>query len=132
MKKLSKDHVAQINQLLETLQKKAEKLTAAVETYNRAVQDAFSRVETVQHEYNEAVVAINDWKSDTISEMSDYQSEHSDKWQEGENGQKYQAFIDAWEGLEDVEESDLDSPEDLEFESPEGVLEGYPKSPDDL
>lgn len=125
MKRISKDDSARINECIARLETElgglAEKhaiMASAIEDYN-AVIDA----------YNGVLEEARGIANDIASEIDAYISERSDKWQEGDTGQAYGAWKDAWEGLDltdldVVEESDLPEPDHVD------ELNNLPSEPD--
>lgn len=92
-------------------------MARAVEAAKEAILAVGVAVAAKVNTYNEAVQAANDWRQARAEEMEAYQSERSEKWQEGDAGSAYQSWLDAW-GEELVEiEVDLDL--DFEIEAPE-------------
>src|SRR5215472_12098154 len=103
MKKLSKVQNTELQTHLDAL---AEKKTA---------------IETAWEEFEEkhgALAEAIEWRDGIIQEMSDYQAERSDKWQEGDAGQAYQEWIDEWEGLDLTE---IEVPELGEMPEPDHI-----------
>jgi hypothetical protein len=83
-------------------------------------EDTDTRTATVaQDAYNEAVADANAWLGEIASEIDDYISERSEKWQDSERGQAYRAWHEVFTAeLEDVE---LDEPDVLELETGDQV-----------
>jgi len=100
MKKLSKEQVARRNALAVDLQYKID-----------AVGEAVS-------ELNAMIVQINTFAEEVRQEQSDYFDERSEKWQEGDGGTEYCAWMTEWEFALDelsdpTDDVDLDGFESL-------------------
>lgn len=85
------------------------KLTVAQQNERLRIQALLNKkkelVEDAIAAYNEALVEAESFCSDIAERMSDYQSERTDKWQEGEKGDAYQTWMDEW--TPDFSELDL-------------------------
>jgi len=62
---------------------------------------------------NAKIREAGEWAEGLFSDMQSYYDERSDKWQEGDAGQSYDAWKSEYESL-DVDEVDIEFPEDLE------------------
>ncbi len=76
MKKLTKDHL-----------KRRTELALALDDAYRALTEAAEK-------YNEALATAREFIEDVVSEMSDYQSERSEKWTESDAGSAYENWTD--------------------------------------
>lgn len=122
MKKLSKDQLKQRDELDSQLIEKGQAVKDAIDEFNTALTEAYKAVETAQEEYNAAVEAANEFVTEISGEMETYHGERSDTWQEGDAGQAYQSWIDAWSAELDPCElempSELDEPDALPGDAP--------------
>lgn len=110
MKKLSKDDRATRDRLMADLEIKA----AAIEEAWSMVEGAHEQLGLAMSEYNSIVADAVLWRDEMVQQMTDYQSDRSEKWQEGDAGQAYQGWLDEWESadLDAIEIPDLpDQPE---------------------
>jgi hypothetical protein len=87
-----------------------------------------------RHRYNGALETLKAIYADIATEARDYYEERSEKWQEGEAGEQYSAWLDTLENadLEDIDlelADDLDEPDHPDFDDPEGLPA---ESPDDM
>jgi len=114
MKKLSKVQNTELQTHLDAL---AEKKTA-IETAWEEFEEKHGALAEAIGEYNLALASVIEWRDGIIQEMSDYQAERSDKWQEGDAGQAYQEWIDEWEGLDLTE---IEVPELGEMPEPDHI-----------
>ena len=105
MKKLNKTQLAELAAHVTELVNKKQEID---ESWDK-IGEAYEAFESAIGEYNTALASVTEWRDDIVQQMSDYQSERSDKWQEGEAGQQYQSWIDEWEGLslDEVELPDM-------------------------
>jgi len=105
MKKLNKAQNTELQEWITKLgdaKQKMEDAYGELEEKHGILADAIG-------EYNGIVTDIGGWRDQLVGEMEDYQSERSDKWQEGDAGQQYESWIDEWRGLEfeEIEVPDL-------------------------
>ncbi len=129
MKSLSKPQLRERDELDTKLNQNAQLLRDAVVAFNAAMTESFKDVEAARDAYNQAVVDANEWQSNIVSDMESYQSDRSEKWQEGEEGQASQSWMD--EFGEELEELDLPLPEDMESpDLAESPLAERPERPD--
>ena len=96
MKRLSKAQETSVDDLIGDVRDNERKLveahaemSAAVDNYNDAVA-----------EYNAAATAVQEFRDEVVGDMEAYRDDRSERWQEGDAGQAYQAWIDEWQGLE--------------------------------
>lgn len=94
MKRLNKKQAAQLTEL-----------TDAVETAKIAVDE---KVE----ELNDAIVKLEGFRQEMRDDMESYYEEKSERWQEGDNGQMYYDWMNAWDQeVTEVESPDVEVPE---------------------
>jgi hypothetical protein len=111
MKRLDKHQLGQQADFVASLKIKSVAVRMAWEEFALA----HSKLVGIIEEYNEAVGDAAMWRDEIVSDMSNYQSERSEKWMEGEAGQAYQEWIDEWEAaeLESLETPEM--PDELEY-----------------
>lgn len=126
MKKLSKDQKKRKEQLSKQLSEDHGVLQAAVERFNKVVEEQWAAVEDAQNQFNETLQAAKDFTEEIADAVDSYINEKSDKWQESEAAQNAMEWRDEWSGFEaDVEESALDKPETYEVvDDPGDTLDG--------
>lgn len=128
MKKLSKEQVAERNEHQNKVQEAWADLDKAVTAFNDAKREAWAKVEDAHTAYLEEVQAANEWRDGIATEASDYYGERSEKWQEGDAGSQYGAWVEAL-GNEFDEPDSLDEPDDLD--APEDVSDAIGEIPED-
>src|SRR5262249_9050748 len=94
-------------------------LQAAVERFNDGQREAWEPVVHAQSVVNTKIEEATQWRTDIAAEMDEYLTERSEKWQESERGQAYQAWRDEYE--EEMDAIELDEPPDIELEEPDEV-----------
>lgn len=111
MKRLDKHQLGQQADFVASLEIKSVAVSMAWEEFALA----HSKLVGIIEEYNEVVGDAAMWRLEIVSDMSNYQSERSEKWMEGEAGQAYQEWIDEWEAaeLESLETPEM--PDELEY-----------------
>ena len=122
--KLNKQESARKSELLVALQTEQAKLEDALRVYNEEASTAFGRLEAAKIAYNEALEAARSFAEDIASEQRTDYDDHSEKWQEGENGTAAEEWVSSWEDVE-LDGLELEEPEALELETPQTeVFEG--------
>ena len=108
MKKLNKEHLkrkAEPSKALASagaaLEESAAKLNAAIEAHNELAAA-----------YNAAIEEAKEWCEEVVSEIDDYVSERSEKWQEGDAASALEEWKSQFEnfdpeGAEEVEEIEV-------------------------
>lgn len=98
MLKLKKADLKKKQECLAALKQTFADLKQAVENYNESrEEDDWDEVSACVTSYNEAVEEANNFISARHDDMDEYYSGRSDTWQEGENGDAYSEWMDAWE-----------------------------------
>lgn len=125
MKKLSKDDRATRDRLVADLEIKS----AAIEEAWTAFESAHEQLGLAIEEYNSVVADAGSWRDEMVQQMTDYQSDRSERWQEGDAGEAYQGWIDEWQNadLEGIEVPDL--PDQPEGEHRD-VIDNLPEEPE--
>ncbi len=103
MRKLSKDQVDQKAKIADDLDKA-----------HTAVGDAIDA-------YNVVLNAAREFAQEVVTEIDDYVSERSERWQAGDAASQYEEWKGEWEGFDH---------EDVE--TPESVLEDFEGLPEEL
>ena len=112
MTKLTKEQIKRREELAETIRKHKDTLNEAIDSFNGAIQTAWAEVNYALGDYNTAVNEANDFQQEIASEIDNFISDKSEKWQEGERGEAYTAWKEIWE--EELETFDLDQPDGLD------------------
>lgn len=115
MKSLSRDQLQTMNRLAEQLSETGEDLQEAIQRFNQHLRSANEEVQTLQDRFNELVQEAQSFVQTVHDEQEAYRDERSDRWQEGDAGQAYEEWMDAW-SIE-LEEVDLALPEEIEIDS---------------
>ena len=118
MNKLSKDQLADRDARLATLEETGKALLDAVDEYNKAIEDAFDKLDPLVKAYNVAVSDALEFAQEVATDIDDYIGDKSEKWQEGERGQAYIAWRDEWDGWS-LESVDISAPDAWELDMPE-------------
>jgi hypothetical protein len=147
MKKLSKVHLnnrdivtAALRETLQTFteavgeynteeQEAFEVLQTAITAYNERMVEAWEKVETAQTAHNESIDAANEWMGQIVSDIDEYMSGKSEKWQDGDAAQAYSEWKAAFE--EDLEQEDMEQPEQIEIEQPDELSLNSDEDPAD-
>lgn len=104
MKKISKLDLQRRNKIAEELKDAREKLEASL-----------AGLEEIYKVYNDAKQEAKAYCDDIAAQIEQYIGEKSEAWQEGENGQRWQSWMETYNGF-DIE---------LETEVPEFDEEDY-------
>lgn len=111
--KLTKDQKSRLDALEERRKAAFAKIDEAVETANEALSRAFGPVEAAINNYNEIVAEFNDGlRTDIESDLEDFISDKSEKWQEGERGQAVSEMHTQWQ----EEAAEISVPEEPKIE----------------
>lgn len=116
--KLNKTESARKNELLVALQLKQSALEDALRVYNEEASTAFGKLEAAKVSYNEALDEARSFAQDIASEQREDYDDHSEKWQEGDNGTSAQEWISQWEDV-DLDDLELEEPEEITLETPQ-------------
>jgi len=132
VKRLSKEQAKQKEVLVKAMLDQEDAYSVAVADYNEKVGLAWADLEQALCNYNSARGAVVDFMSEVAAEMEAYFDERSDAWREGEAGERYEVWRDAW-GEEPDREVEVDSPVSLD-ESDDNlsdILAGLPENLDE-
>lgn len=130
MNKLNKNHIEEKERIEGALRDAHEKVESAFEQYNLTMEEEWNKVREAVDAYNAHVSEANDFRGGIASDIEGYISDKTDKWQEGERGQAFLAWQEAFES-DDIEEIDMEKPDDLEVpENGADVFEQLPTEPD--
>jgi len=124
MKNLTKDQSNQKAKIARALHDVGEELADAVNRYNAQMSALYSPIEELQGRYNELILEAQGFLEGVQEEQEAYIEDRSDRWREGDAGQAYSEWADAWRiGLEEVEVYAPEPLDDLVLEEAELILE---------
>lgn len=130
MKKLSKTQLAEKQRLVDKLAEAKADLDAKIQKYNQTVAEAFKEVEDEVEAYNNVLQEVRDFTQGVVSEMEDYASGRSEKWQESDAGQQHEEWKTQWEAIDsDLEDYEAEEPEQLD--EPSSGIEEFENLPDE-
>ena len=127
MKKLTKEQLKERDALVSRLRDRRSDLETVLETYNAAVETAWGLVESAQTDFNDVIAEASEWMSNISSDIDEYTSGRSEKWQESDKASLYSNWKDAFDA--DLEEAEFEKPDDFELniEDSAEVLEQLPE-----
>lgn len=128
MKKLSKEWAKNRDEIIAKLEVAADKVNTEIEEYNHLIEDVGQRVTVAVGEYNELIGEAEAVIEDAKQEIRDYIDNRSVTWQEGERGQRYEAWYDELDSLS-VPSLDVVIPEPIEmpdFEARDVLTDDFP------
>ncbi len=119
MKRLKAKMVKRQDEIAYSLLRLADQIKDLVSQAQKGISVPEERVETLRTQYNESVVDAITFMESVHDAQEEYYYERSTRWQEGDSGQSYEQWMDAWNAdLEELEEVDLDEDADEpEFEA---------------
>ena len=97
--KLTKDEIAARKAITERLAEARNQFT-----------DAWADLETKLEDYNGALADLDQWRIDVVDRIQDEISDHSEKWQESDKGQKATDWVGEYESL-DLDQLALEMPD---------------------
>ncbi len=113
MKKLTKEQQALIDASIVALSKDRDEITELIEEYNEFVNEWGEKLEKKIEEYNDNINDLRGVYEGIAETAQEYFDERTENWQNSDNGQAYQEWI-----------NDLENPavEDFDFDIP-GIIE---------
>lgn len=132
MNRLSKTQLAEKARLLEQLQQAGSRLEEAVADFNRKVEEAKAPVDQAVEEYNAVLAEAKAFAEGIAADAQSHYDDKSEKWQEGERGQAYQAWIGEWENV-NLDDLEVELPAEVELPELSAVdeLDGIADEPGD-
>ncbi len=97
MKKLDKKQRAKLDKLQKAIAGEEPKLATAVAEFNAAVMAAFGKFRGQISEFERIAGEFDEFHYETTWAMTDFFGEQPEEWQEGEEGQTYQDWINVWD-----------------------------------
>lgn len=130
MKKLSKAQEHQRQSLCAEVEQKRDALEEQVQLFNHTLAEEWIKVEARLADVNDAIGSLNAFIDDITDEMDGYLSERSERWQESDVGQDYDAWKQQWQEAK-LSEAELEAPADVEMtEVPVEQVRDLPDSPE--
>lgn len=115
--KLDKGEVARKAALVEQLNAQYDILEEEISAYYVAENVLRRPVEEALEKYNEVVSDALGFAQDVAARAESEIDEKSEKWQEGEKCEAATGWKDAWESYTDLEELEIEWPEEFEIEA---------------
>lgn len=130
MKSLSKQQLQEKERIEGELREAFTKLEDAIEQYNLTLDQAWQAVQEAVDAHNAKVSEANDFASEVASDIESFVTDKSDKWQEGDRGQAYLAWQEAWNG--DMDEVDLEKPDEISVpeDNVADIFADFPNEPE--
>lgn len=126
MKSLSKADLARRDTILQSL----ATAYGDVEDAHRAMADAIASYNEMAVAYNDVVTEAQSFAEDVAGDIDGYMTEKSDKWLEGEKGEAYSVWLEAWQGFDAPElDTDVEIP-DLPDDEASAALEELAEQPE--
>jgi len=110
MKRIDKSTSLELAALLTAASDAADELDTAINKYNDAITPFADEVREALTSYNNARADLVARYQELGSDARDYYDERTERWQDGENGQQYLRWVEAFEEF-DIDEATLDLPE---------------------
>ena len=107
MNRLTKVQEKERAELVDRLRAWVSEIEQTLQVANEAIRMANESIEG----YNAVLAEAREWRDDRVSELDDYISGKSEKWQESERGS---AFSDWKDRIENLDLEDLDEIEEIE------------------
>lgn len=130
MKQLNKQHQKDVADALGACRDASNKLNAAITAYNEAMAPHKEAVEEALEEYNNKVGELKSVYEGIANDARGYFDERTERWQESETGQAYEEWVEQLEEL-DIEEVEIELPEEIDFPDDIPDLEGADFLPPD-
>jgi len=96
MNKLSKEDHIELDGFIATLTQESE----IVDSKLAGVQDKIGDLNNAIQAYNNTLKNVRDFRDGLVQKMKDHWESKTEDWQEGDEGETYQGWIDAWEEAE--------------------------------
>lgn len=115
--KISAGYLKRIDDACTDLRFAWEQLEAAVTEFNEEMQQKYQTdVVSLLDDYNAKVEEANELRGSIADDMQNYFDNKSEKWQESDKGQEYQAWMERWQ--EEFETVSIEEPTELDFDVP--------------
>jgi hypothetical protein len=130
VKALSKEQEKEKAELVDAIRAAHTKLEDALGVFNARLVEEQGDVQEKLDALNAKLQEASEWAEGVVSEMQDYYDERSEKWQEGDDGQNYDAWKDGYEDL-DFEDLKIDFPEEIGIPDCPSVADDLEALPDE-
>jgi hypothetical protein len=114
MNRLSKTQLAEKVRLLQQLRRVGSKVEEALADFNRKVEEAKAPVDQAVEEYNAVLAEAKAFAEGIAADAQSHYDDKSEKWQEGERGQAYQAWVSEWENV-NLDDLEVELPGEVEL-----------------
>src|SRR5262245_13509270 len=130
MNKLSKAQIVTRDTLCKALHETYEDLEDAIAKFTDAMETAWDAVQVAMDAHNQAIADTREFQQEIAQAIEEFIDDKSDKWREGDRGQAYSAWLDAWN--EELEDIDLAMPDGIEIDAGDqsDTLEQMPEEVD--
>jgi len=125
MKNLSKEQQQEIDNLAAEL----DTLSEEIDTEQDNARESIGKLNEKIQRYNNVVKNASDFRDGVVQTMKDYWASKEEDWQEGDEGEAYQGWIDAMEDLE-LNKLELVELSDLDERGHSAALSDLPPSPE--
>lgn len=120
MKKLTKEETVKKERLVAALRDAAGKVEDEIDALNAKLNDELLKpINAAIEKYNEAREEAEGFVTDLVSAMDDFASEKSEKWTDGEAGQAFESWKDAYESISLDEVEEVGAADIFEIQKPE-------------
>jgi len=107
MKKLRREYVKRIEEITEALRAAADAVDEKFDVVNDAVGDLNIAIDS----YNAVLEDARDLQGEVTASMDEYESDRSEKWQDGKAGHLFKAWQAGWA---DLDFEDLPNADEIE------------------
>ena len=129
--KLSKQQAVERNWLTEELRQQGKTLNAAIVAYNAAVGPASKALDEVVEEYNGILERARTLAGVVVDAAQEEFDSKSQRWQEGDKGNRVRSWIERWEiNLDGVDIDPFAPREEIDSEMDANVINELPVGPD--
>jgi hypothetical protein len=129
MQKLTKADLAARDALVAGLATRYAALEDAITDFNTQQRKAWAAVKAAQASYNDRIGEANTWMEGIAGDIEVYMAVRSEPWHDRDQGQAYEAWLEAFRLP--LDEIDLDVPDELELLDGDGGA-ALPDLPEDV
>lgn len=122
MKKIPKSYEAQRQELITKLTEAHDEINTAIKAFNEAMEEKREAVTDAVKAYNELIENAQELRDQIVQDISNFMAEKSDKWTEGETGQRYAHWLSVFESNLTLDEVTIDLPDEVEESTSDAVL----------
>jgi uncharacterized coiled-coil DUF342 family protein len=118
VKKISKEHAARLDEIIDNLREMEASVVTAVGGVNEQIEVVNAKI----GEYNALLEEAEGIRDEVVGQMDEYSNERSEKWQEGDTGSAFNDWKSEWESadftgideIDDIAAPDMDNADDIE------------------